>query len=305
MKKILIALCLLCLVGCGKQENNKITIVTTIFPEYDFVRAIVGNNDNIEIKMLLAPGSETHTYEPTPKDIINIEKSDMFIYVGGESDEWVDEILKDIKPTTKIIKLMDVVKVVEEEELPGVEDEHDDHEEIEYDEHVWTSPKNAIKIINKIESELKTISSNDAKSFKENANKYIEEINKIDASIRDIVNNSKRKELIFGDRFPLLYFTLEYGLTYYAAFPGCSSDTEASASTVSFLVDKIKSNNIPVVLKLELSNGKLAETMAQETNIKVLEFNAAHNISKKDFESGQTYVDIMNKNIDVLKEALN
>lgn len=306
------------LTGCNNNKNNnKLTIISTSFPGYDFARAITKDVKDVEIKMLLKPGSETHSYEPTPQDIKDIKNSDMFIYVGGDSDEWIDDVLKDInKDKTKIIKLMDLVNVVPEELVEGMEEheheheeehdhEHEEEEEVEYDEHVWTSPVNAMTIVNKLKEEIIKLDNSEKTNYEENSSKYIAELANINADIKDIVKNAKRKEIIFGDRFPLRYFADEYGLKYYAAFPGCSEQTEASAKTISFLVDKVKKDKIPVVFHIELSNGKIANTIKEETGAKVLEFNAAHNISQKDFDAGVTYVDIMKDNIKVLKEALN
>ncbi len=293
--------------GCNKKEESKISIIATNYPAYDFTRAIV-KDSNVNVKMLLKPGASMHDYEPTPKDIIDITNSDIFVYVGGESDEWIDGILKDIDLNkTKVIKLMDLVDVKEEEIVDGMEAEEEEEEEgeVEYDEHIWTSPKNAITIINKLKEDIIKLDDSKKDLFNNNASSYIEKLNKIDGAIRNVVNNAKRKEVIFGDRFPLRYFVDEYNLKYYAAFPGCSEETEASAKTISFLIKKVKEDNIPVVFHIELSSTKIADTIASNTNAKVLEFNAAHNISQEDFDAGLTYVDIMNKNIEVLKEALN
>lgn len=303
--------CVVSFTGCGKKENSdKLTIIATSFPSYDFARAVVKDSDNIEVKMLLKPGSEMHDYEPTPQDIKNIKNSELFIYVGGESDEWVQDVLNDLDiEKSKTIKLMDLVNLKEEELIEGMEEEKDhgehEHEEVLYDEHVWTSLDNAITIINKLKDEIIKIDNNNKDLYEKNASSYTEEISKLDLNIKEIVNNSKRKELIFGDRFPLRYFTDQYNLTYYAAFSGCSEQTEASAKTISFLINKVKTDDIPVIFHIELSSGKIAETISKETGAKVLEFNSAHNISQKDFDSGKTYVDIMKDNIEVLKEALN
>ena len=304
--------CVVSFTGCGKKENSdKLTIIATSFPSYDFARAVVKDSDNIEVKMLLKPGSEMHDYEPTPQDIKNIKNSKLFIYVGGESDEWVQDVLDDLDiEKSKTIKLMDLVNLKEEELIEGMEEEkdHDEHEheeEVLYDEHVWTSLDNAITIINKLKDAIIKLDNNNKDLYEKNASSYTEEISKLDLNIKEIVNNSKRKELIFGDRFPLRYFTDQYNLTYYAAFPGCSEQTEASAKTISFLINKVKTDDIPVIFHIELSSGKIAETISKETGAKVLEFNSAHNISQKDFDSGKTYVDIMKDNIEVLKEALN
>ena len=298
------------LTGCNKKQEtqDKLTIVSTNFPGYDFARAITMDNTNVKVKMLLKPGAESHTFEPTPEDIKTIKNSDIFIYVGGDSDEWVDDILSDVDTDkTKIIKLIDLVNAKEEVTTEGMEsnEEEESEEETELDEHVWTSPKNAIEIINKLKKEIINIDSDEKSNLESNANNYVNKLNDLDTEFKSIVKTAKRKEIIVGDRFPLRYFADEYGLSYYAAFPGCSEQTEASAKTISFLANKVKEDKIPVVLKIELSSGNIANTIAKETNTKVLEFNSAHNISQSDFDAGTTYVDIMTKNAEVLKEALN
>ena len=298
------------LTGCNKKQEtqDKLTIVSTNFPGYDFARAITMDNTNVKVKMLLKPGAESHTFEPTPEDIKTIKNSDIFIYVGGDSDEWVDDILSDVDTDkTKIIKLIDLVDAKEEFTTEGMEsdEEEESEEETELDEHVWTSPKNAIEIINKLKKEIINIDSDEKSNLESNANNYVNKLNDLDTEFKSIVKTAKRKEIIVGDRFPLRYFADEYGLSYYAAFPGCSEQTEASAKTISFLANKVKEDKIPVVLKIELSSGNIANTIAKETNTKVLEFNSAHNISQSDFDAGTTYVDIMTKNAEVLKEALN
>ena len=295
------------LTGCSKEpEKTKMTIISTSFPGYDFSRAIIKDNDNIEVKMLLKPGAEMHDFEPTPQDIKNIRNSDIFIYVGGDSDTWIEGILQDInKDKTKVIKLMDLVDLVEEDIVEGMENHEDDEEEREYDEHVWTSPINAIEITNKLKEHIIKLDKDNAELYEKNAEDYINRLKDIDSEIRNIVENGKRKEIIFGDRFPIRYFADEYGLTYYAAFPGCSEQTEASAKTISFLINKVKEDKIPVVFQIELSNGKIAKAIAKETGTKVLQYSTAHNISQKDFDAGVTYADIMKNNIEVLKEALN
>lgn len=300
MKKILgLFLALICLSGCSSNNSkDNITIISTSFPGYDFVRAIT-KDSNIEVKMLIKPGVEIHHFEPTPKDIINIESSNLFVYVGGDSDEWVSNLLKDMNKD-KTVKLMDLVDLTNEELKEGMEGDN----EVEYDEHVWTSPINVIKIINKLKDEIISIDSINKELYEKNANEYIKELYNIDSEIRNIVAMSNRKEIIFGDRFPIKYFTDEYNIDYYAAFKGCSHETEASAKTIAFLINKVKEDDIPVIFKVELSNGKIANTIGKETNTKVLEYNSAHNITMDDFNSGITYIDIMKKNIEVLKEAL-
>ncbi len=320
------------LTGCNKnKETKKLTIISTSFPGYDFARAVVKDSKDVEVKMLLKPGAEMHDFEPTPQDIKDIKNSDIFIYVGGDSDEWIEDVLEDIDTDkTKVIKLMDLVNVVEEEHVEGMEehehhhededhdedehhhgDEHEDEhhheedEEVEYDEHVWTSPINAITITNKLKDAIVKIDEANKEVYEKNTSDYVSKLTNIDTEIKSVLKTAKRKEMIFGDRFPLRYFVDEYNISYYAAFPGCSEQTEASAKTIAFLINKVKADKIPVVFHIELSNGKIADTIAKETGAKVLEFQTAHNISQKDFDAGVTYVDIMNKNIEVLKEALN
>lgn len=295
LKRILLTLIIILLVGCTKADKEKkINIISTNFPGYDFARAITKNDEDVNVRMLVKPGTDIHHYEITLKEIINIQKSDMFIYNGGDSDEWVKNILKKIDPkNTKIIKIMDLTDL----KLKETENEK------EYDEHVWTSPVKSIEIIEKLKEEIIDIKNNEL--YTKNTNEYINELKKIDNSIKEIVSNSKRKEIIFADRFPLKYFTDEYKLKYYAAFPGCSEQTEASSKTVSFLIDKVRKDKVPVIFHLELSNKKLAKEISKETGTKILEFNSAHNIANEDFKKGITYVDIMKKNIKVIKEALN
>ncbi|MDR0409359.1 MAG: metal ABC transporter substrate-binding protein [Spirochaetaceae bacterium] len=316
MKKYIFAALLICVsaftFAAGNKEarrsNGKITVTTTIFPLYDFTRAIAG--DKINLGMLLPPGAESHSFEPSPRDIISVQNSDVFIYIGGESEAWVDRILDSMDTSkTKIIKLMDDVDIVEEEIVEGMQEEDEDEDdggevEIEYDEHIWTSPKNAVRMVNAISAGLCEKDSANAPYYRENAEFYTAELNKLDAEFQAIVNDAKRKTLVFGDRFPFRYFADAYGLSYFAAFPGCSTETEPSAATVAFLIDKIKAENIPVVFHIELSNERMADVIAEETGAKKRLFHAAHNISKRDFDRGATYLEIMTDNLDALREAL-
>lgn len=312
---IILTLIILGAFGLSRLRNSKLptAVVSTIFPGYDFARAVTG--DSTKLKMLVPPGTEIHAFEPTPQDIIDITSSDLFIYVGGESDEWVERLLENNEiPANKTLRLMDIIEPLEEEHVEGMEEEHDhdhhedkheDHENhIEYDEHIWTSPVNAAKIVEAIKDKLTEIYPSNAALYQSNTEAYINRLFSIDYQIRSLVNNSSKKELIFGDRFPFRYFTNEYGLDYFAAFPGCSEQTEASSSTIAFLIDKVKADDIKVVLKIELTDGKLANTIAEATGAKVYELNSAHNISLSDFDSGLTYADIMEENLKVLKEAL-
>ena len=239
--------------------------------------------------------------------MVSIKESDLFFYVGGESDEWVDSLTADMD-SKRIVKMLDLVSHLQHEEhVEGMEEEkheeHDEHEE-EYDEHVWTSPKNAMEIVSGLNKIMCDLDQKHASKFNENAEKYIKQIASVDSSFKGIVKDAKRKDIVVGDRFPLLYFAKEYGLTYSAAFPGCSEQTEPSASTISYLIDKVKKDHNPVIFKIELSNGQIARTISEETGAKVLTIQSMHNVSAEDFNNGETYVSIMRKNAKALKEAL-
>jgi zinc transport system substrate-binding protein len=311
--------------ACGNNETpaadngGKISVVATIFAPYDFARQIAG--DKAEVTMLLPPGSESHSYEPTPQDIITIQNCDVFIYAGGDSDAWVTDILSSMDTSKmRIVTLMDCVEVVEEEIVEGMEDDHDhadeehsDEEhaeeehahEHEYDEHVWTSPKNAKQIVQKISDSIVAADAKNADTYQQNTSDYLTKLTDLDAKFQNVVDNGVRKEFIFGDRFPFRYFADAYGLTYYAAFPGCSTETEPSATTVAFLIDKVKADNIPAVFHIELSNEKMCNTIAEATGAKILLLHACHNVTKADFEAGVTYIGLMEGNVETLKEALS
>lgn len=303
------------------KEKDKIKVVATIFPEYDFLRQIGG--DRIDLKMLLKPGAESHSYEPTPQDIKDVAAADMFVYVGGDSDAWIGSIMDSVdKDKLRIVTLMDCVSLVPEETVEGMtpekeeaeteesetgesETEASETEEIEYDEHVWTSPANAMLIVQKLCDNLSEVDPANKDYYASNTASYIEKLKKLDSDFKDVVNSSKRKEIVVGDRFPFRYFVDEYGLTYYAAFPGCSSDTEANAQTIAFLTKKVKDDKIPVVFHIELSNEKVCNSICEATGAKSELLNAVHNVSKDDFDKGITYIDLMEHNVSVLKEALN
>lgn len=319
---ILLGTCLVLIVlsGCTQKNNDsaesseKISVISTIFAPYDFVRQIVG--DHAEVTMLLPPGSESHSFEPTPQDIIKIQNCDVFVYVGGDSDAWVQQILESMDTSNmKIITLMDCVEVVEEEIVEGMESDHDhddhDHDDHghdshnrEYDEHVWTSPKNAKIIVQRISEALCGTDPVNAVTYKNNADAYITQLDELDTEFQTIIDNAVRKTIIFGDRFPFRYFADAYGLEYFAAFPGCSTETEASSATVAFLIGKVKAESIPVVFHVELSNQKMANTISEETGAQVLLFHACHNVTRDEMTQGVSYLDLMNQNAENLKEAL-
>jgi zinc transport system substrate-binding protein len=302
---IMLSLSVRALFAGGEKEeadkSGKPQVVTVNFPAYDFSRQIAG--DQINLTMLLPPGAESHSLEPTPRDIIKIKNCAVFIYTGGESDEWVDRILKSMDVSKKkIVRMMEAVDLVKEEIIEGMEKEKE--ENIAYDEHIWTSPKNAVRIVRAIANALCEADAANASFFRKNAESYAAELEKLDAEFQAVVNGAKRKIIIFGDRFPFRYFTDAYGLKYYAAFPGCSTETEPSAATVAFLINKIRAEKIPVVFYIELSNEKMADTIAAETGAKKLIFHSCHNITKRDFDQGVTFLEIQKANVPRLREAL-
>lgn len=313
MKKILIiCLCIIILLcGCAApesmhgEEDGKISIVTTIFPLYDFARNIAGNKANVT--MLVTFGAEVHSYEPTPRDIIKIIDSDLFINLGSSVDEWTKKITEasDGK-RLNTLSAMEAVDIKNEETVDGMESEHGHSEHsAEPDEHIWTSPKNAGLIAEKICEELEKIDPENENYYRDNAKSYIHELNEIDSEIRTIVENSKRKTIVFADRFPMRYFADEYGLKYFAAFPGCSSESEPSASTISFLIGKVNDEHIPVVFFTETSDGKVADTICEASKAIKLQFHSCHNITKRQFDDGVTYIGLMKQNLKALQTALN
>lgn len=304
----------LCLTGCStaKQEQNndgRLNVVATVFAEYDFLRNIAG--DAIHLTMLLTPGADLHTFEPTPKDMASVQSADLFVTIGGESDAWADKIIRSVdSESLHTIRLMDMVDVVKEETIEGMQDSehpeaHDTHdEEKEFDEHVWTSPKNAIQIVNRLKDTLCELDSANAKTYQKNAAGYIKKLQKLDKSFEEITKNAIRHTIIVGDRFPFRYFADAYDLDYYAAFPGCSTETGASAETIAFLIDKVREEQIPVVFHVELSSEMIANTICDETGARKRQLNAVHNISRTDFTAGKGYIELMEENLPVLQEAL-
>lgn len=328
----------------NKTDNNtdsmKIQIVTTIFPEYDWVKNIAGDKaDRIDLTLLADNGVDLHSYQPSIDDILKISSCDMFIYVGGESDKWVDDALA--QATNKdmiVINLLDVLgdKVKNEEIVEGMEHEHehdhehedDDHDhdedhdddhhdhdedhdhehEEELDEHVWLSLKNAMLICDKITESLKAIDPSNSDHYQDNANGYKGKLSILDAEYNAAVKEASVKTLLFGDRFPFRYMTDDYGLSYYAAFTGCSAETEASFETVIFLAGKVDELGLKSILTIEGSDKKIAETIKNSTNTKdqkILTLNSMQGITSKDIEGGVTYLSVMTDNLNILKDALN
>ena len=327
MKKILtviLAVLLIagCLTGCGSGGDpsgsaDKLQIVTTIFPEYDWVMNILGNDPaKADVAMLLDTGVDLHSFQPTASDILKISTCDLFIYVGGESDGWVDKALQEATNQDMIvIDLMDVLgdAVKEEEVIEGMqaEEEHDEEgeeeEEIEYDEHVWLSLKNAAVLTERISEALQQLDPDNAATYKENADAYIGKLNALDAEYAAAVSGGSVSTLLFGDRFPFRYLTDDYGLDYYAAFVGCSAETEASFETIMFLAGKVDELALPAVMTIEGTDHRIAETVVQNTQTKdqqILSLNSMQGTTAQDVADGASYLTIMEKNLEVLKEAL-
>lgn len=309
MKKLLSLFLLLALLlplaACGEKQTDsgKLSIVASAFPEYDLTRAVAG--ERAEVTLLLKPGTEPHSYEPTPQDVLSLHNAVLFVYGGGESDVWADRLLSGDLKGLNTLKLMDYALLREEETPDYMTVSEAEEEEDVYDEHVWTSPQNAMRITEGIRDALCALDPDGAETYQANAEAYLGELKALDGKLRELAESSKRKLLLFGDRFPFLYLTREYGLDYAAAFPGCSGDTDANPATVAYLIDMAKAEHIPVVLKCDLSAGKLADTIAEACGAKVLTLWSAHTVSKADFEAGETYLSLMERNLTVLREALN
>ncbi len=286
-----------------KVDTGKIKIVVTNFAAYDFVRQIAG--DKVELTMVVSPGVESHSYDPTAQDISLIQSSDLFIYIGGDVESWVEKVLGSADTSdVKLLCLLDTVNLIKETEIEGIEEEHHTHEHEEFDEHIWTSPANAIKMVNGIKSVIIEVDPKNEEMYKNNAERYISEIKDVQSKIQEIVDKKVRNRLVFADKMPMQYFINEYGLEVSAAFSGCSAETEPSSGTIAYLINKVKEEKIPVVLYIELSTGKIAETISKETGCEMLRIESLHNVTKKDFENGETYVSLMTRNLDVLKKAL-
>lgn len=323
-----LTLCLGLLAGCGKSVSeaakqdtaaDKISIVCTTFPQYDWVRELIGDKtDQFELTLLLDNGVDLHSYQPTAEDIAKIGSSDIFIYVGGESDAWVEDALKEatnqeLRPVNLLEVLGDVVK--EEEIVEGMEGEEEEaalegeeEEGPEYDEHVWLSLKNVKALVSGISEVIEKTIPEDAEQLAKNRDAYIQRLNELDKEYEQMVEGAAYKTVVFADRFPFRYMADDYGLDYYAAFVGCSAETEASFETITFLAQKTDELKVPAILVIENSDQKLAETVKQNTigkNQTILVLNSLQSITSADRSGGVTYLKAMRDNLEVLKQALN
>ena len=298
------------------ETNYKYKVAVSNFACYDFLRAIIGETNNIELVFLIGPGKDAHSYDPTAGDIIEIQNADLFVYVGGELEKWSDKIIDSLdKDKTNVVRISDFVDTIEEKMVDGAEETEDDekesldeehvHNSSAFDEHIWTSPENAVKMVYALEKELEKIDSENIDIYEENAEKYIIEIKKLDFQIRNIVDNKVRDRLVFADKMPMQYFMDYYNLKVSAAFDGCSTETEPSAKTIAYLQNLVKEEKIPVVLYIELNPGTVAKTIAEETGSTAMQIQTLHNVSLDDFNNGETWVSLMTRNLDVLKKALD
>ena len=361
--------------GADASGDTRLNVVTTLFPYYDFLRQIAG--DSIRLTMVVPAGMDSHSFEPTPADMITIQNADLLVCNGGTMEQWLSQVLDSFGEGTgpkRVVTMMDCVDVVQEEIVEGMEDgeahdhghthvhadgtvhagdhdhesedhvhsekehdpedhihsedEHDpedyDHSEeehdpedyihseddghgveIEYDEHIWTSPVNAKKLVSVLTEVLAEEDPAHADSYAENSASYQDKLMKLDAEFREVVSHAKRRLVVFGDKFPLRYFFDEYGLEYRAAFSGCSTDTEPSAKTIAYLIDKVREEQIPAVYYLELSSPRVAEIIGEETGAEPLLFHSCHNVTRHQFDSGVTYLELMEQNVKNLKKGLS
>lgn len=334
MKRVIIMLVSACLIlsGCtesavpkeGKAETGKLKVVTTLFPYYDFVRQIAG--DKVDLTMVVPAGMDSHSFEPTPADMVTIQNADVLICNGGAMEHWLEQVLESaVNPDRIVAVMMDSVDYVEEEHVEGMEEEdeheheHQDHDHvevdlsgddghaapIEYDEHIWTSPVNARKIAAEITRTLTGADPEHAEYYQEHAAEYDEKLQKLDQDFWQVMKDRKRSMIIVGDKFPFRYLADEYGLSYRAAFSGCSTDTEPSARTIAYLVDKVKEEQIPVIYYLELSSHRVSEIIGEETGAVPLLLHSCHNVTRSQFDGGITYLELMEQNVENLRKGLD
>ena len=321
-----------CTVPVEKADDGKIQIVATLFPYYDFARAIGG--DRADVTLLLSPGREAHSFEPTPLDAVTISESDVFLYNGGEGEYWVDSMLGAAGENIAVVaRMMDYVDALDEEYVEGMQgadghdhdhehgshddhDDHDDHDhdheedehdsdEVEYDEHIWTSPKNAVVLCRAVCDAICKADPANEDFYRANCDGYCAQIEALDARFASLCESAPRKLLVFADRFPMLYFCREFGLDYRAAFHGCSGDTEPSLATIKYLIDKVEDEDIPVVYTIDFGTKKVAAVVSECTGAAVDTLYSMQTVSRADFDAGETYLTLMERNYEALRKGLN
>lgn len=315
-----------CTAPAEKADGGKLQIVTTLFPYYDFARAIA--QDRADVTLLLSPGREAHSFEPTPLDAVTISEADVFLYNGGEGEYWVESMLDAAGEHIAVAsRMMDYIDALNEEYVEGMQgadghdhdhehgshDDHDhDHEEdehdsdeIEYDEHIWTSPKNAVVLCRAVCDAICRADAENAAFYRANCENYCAQLEDLDARFAALCESAPRRLLIFADRFPMLYFCREYGLDYRAAFHGCSGDTEPSLATIKFLIDKVEDENIPVVYTIDFGTKKVAAVVSECTGAAIETLYSMQTVSRADFDAGETYLTLMERNFEALRKGLN
>ena len=315
-----------CAAPAETADDGKLQIVTTLFPYYDFARAIA--QDRADVTLLLSPGREAHSFEPTPLDAVTISEADVFLYNGGEGEYWVESMLDAAGEHIAVAsRMMDYVDALNEEYVEGMQgadghdhdhehgshDDHDhDHEEdehdsdeIEYDEHIWTSPKNAVVLCRAVCDAICRADAENAAFYRANCENYCAQLEDLDARFAALCESAPRRLLIFADRFPMLYFCREYGLDYRAAFHGCSGDTEPSLATIKFLIDKVEDENIPVVYTIDFGTKKVAAVVSECTGAAIETLYSMQTVSRADFDAGETYLTLMERNFEALRKGLN
>ncbi len=333
---LLLSALLVLSVGCGtkpaaQEDDGRLRVVSSLFPYYDFVRAIGG--EYVDSQLLVPAGRETHSFEPTPLDVIKVSRADVLIYNGGHGEYWVSEILQSAgEEIPTVVCMMDHTQALEEEIVEGMEGHHhhhDDHEdedhhdheceiehphdheddghgeEIEYDEHIWTSPVGSKELCRTICEALCAADPAHKAAYEANLAAYLQELDALDEAFRQVVAERQRNLLVFGDRFPMLYFCKTYDLDYRAAFHGCAGDTEPSLETLKYLIDKVNDEQIPVVYTIELSSRKIADAIAETTGARVEMLHSCQTVSRQEFDRGETYLSLMWRNVDALKEGLS
>lgn len=316
----MLVILLMCLGGCGnteKQVDDKIKIVCTMFPQYDWVRSIVGDNENVSVEMLIKNGGDLHNYQPTADDIITVSDCDMFIYVGGTSDGWVEDILaQSDSEDIIVINMMDVIgdnallseEVKSAEEIEEHHHEDCEHAHSEYDEHIWLSISNAKLVCKAICDSLIQLDATNKAVYTANFDSYVSKLDELDGKYKECVKNAKHDTILVADRFPFLYLTREYGINYYAAFGGCSSETEASFETVLFLADRLDEHNLKAIVCVDGSTQNVAKTVIETNDTKdqtIYTLDSLQAVSRQRVDNGETYLSIMENNLVVLSEILN
>ena len=298
----------LALCACGESadvsEDGKLSIVTTVFPAYDFARQVAGENANVTL--LVPPGAETHSFEPTAQDMRRIQTCDLLIGNGGESEAWLEQLLDGQETEIPTLMMLSCVEALEEEHKEGMQrtGEEDEEDDVEYDEHVWTSPVNARILCRAIAEALAARDEEHSADYWANCEAYGEKLDELDAAFREVVEQGNRRTVIFADRFPVRYFVEEYGLDYFAAFPGCAEDTEPAAGTVAFLIDRVREEKIPAVFYIEFSNEKMADVICEDTGCRKLLFHSCHSVTAEQLKAGISYLELMQGNVESLREAL-